>query len=117
MPITPTWRARAAAITAREQVGDALHGRRCGTFAQHLDDGVGMADAGQAPGADQALGDKALEERPHVFDEDGIGSHPDGGIAACAADEALVGDDIGMQEEQVEPRQAQALPARFDGLP
>ena len=118
MPITPTSLARAAAITARgfagpsknfrppgeiEQVGDALHRGRRRAFAQQLDDRVGMADAGQAPGADQALVDKALEQRAHMRSTKiGVGRHTAGGVRAGAGDEALVRDDVGMQEEQVE---------------
>ena len=67
--------------------------------------------------ADQALGDETFEERPHAVDEDPVGRHAGGGLGPCAGDEALVRDDIGMQEEQVEPRQPQALQARLDGLP
>ena len=76
-----------------------------------------MADAGQTPGADQTLGDEALEQRTHLPDEHRIGRHPAGGVGRPARDEAFVRHDIGMQEEQVEPGQTQALQAPLDGLP
>src|SRR4051794_14291692 len=72
-----------------------------------------MADAGQPPGPDQSLGNQPLEHRADVCDEDRVGSHAAGGVAP-SEHERLVRHDVGVQEEQVEPRQAQALQAGFD---
>jgi hypothetical protein len=96
-----------------QQVGDALNGGRRRAFLQQPDDGVGMADAGQPPGADQPLGHQPLEHRTDMRDEGRVGGHADGGVAPSGC-EGLVRHDIGMQEEHVEPRHAQALQAALD---
>src|SRR5262249_58045920 len=56
-----------------EQIGDALDRRRRGTFAQHLDQGIGLADAGDTPGTDEPFADEPFEGRPHGVDEGRIG--------------------------------------------
>ena len=97
-----------------QQVGDALHGGRRRVLAEQADDGVGMADAGQAPGADQSFGDETFEQRADLRGENGVRRHARGGVARGAGDEGRIRHHVGVQEEHIELRQAQPLQAGFD---
>jgi hypothetical protein len=99
-----------------EEIGDALHCRRGGTFAEQPDDRVRVADAGQTPGADQPLTDEPLEDRPNIGDKGVVDRHAAGAIG-LARDVLRIRHHVRMQKEQVEPRQAQPLEAAFDRLP
>ena len=96
-----------------EQIGDALHRRRRRRFANQPDDRVRMADTGQPPGADQALAHQPLEHRADMGDEGRISDHPLGG-AGPLHNMVRIGYDIRMQEEQIEPLEAQPAQAARD---
>ena len=117
----PTPFARAAAMISRglagpsknfsapgefEQIGDALHRRRCGGVADKPNDRVGMADAGHSPGADQPLGDQLVKDRADMRGKRLVERHPRGGVGPTFTMDRI-GHDIGMQEEQIEMRQSQ----------
>src|SRR5271169_3889076 len=99
-----------------EQIGDALHRRWSGAFAEQPDDRVRMPDPGQTPGADQALSDELFEDGSDIGDKGLVERHAAGGVGP-ARDVLRIGHDIRMKEEQVEPRQAQPLEAAFDRSP
>ena len=75
-----------------------------------------MADPREAPGADEALADEALEERAYMRDEGLVERHARSGVGP-ALDEAPVRHDVRMQEEEVEPGELEAFQARLDRLP
>src|SRR5262245_11622724 len=113
--MTPTFAARAAAITARGLAGPGKNFSPPGEsskFAMHwIAAGVGrsastlisvsgcpMPVRPQAP--DQTLADEPLEGRPHLFDEGRIRRHAQRGVRRATVDERRVGHYIGMQKEQ-----------------
>jgi hypothetical protein len=83
------------------------------TAAGAADDRVRMADAGEAPGADDALADEALEHRPDMVDKGRVWGHAGGGVGP-AGQMRRVGHDVRVQEKHIEPRQAQPLEASLD---
>ena len=84
-----------------------------GCLAEQPDDHVRMADAGQAPRADQSLGDQPFKNRADMFDKRSVKRHPHGG-GGPSRTVVRIGYDIRMQEEQIEPIEAQPAQASFD---
>ena len=128
--MTPTPLPRAAAITERgfagpskklqragrvEQIGDALHRRRSRASAQDPDDRVRVTDACYTPGADQPLANQLFKSGPNLGDKGVVWGHAVGGVGP-ARDMPGIRHHVRMEEEQVEPRQAQSLQAAFDRL-
>ena len=96
-----------------EQIGDALHRRGRRGLAEQPDDRVRMADAGQAPRANQSLGDEPFKNRADMFDKRSVKRHPHGGGGPSRA-VVRIGYDIRMQEEQIEPVEVQPTQASLD---
>jgi hypothetical protein len=72
-----------------------------------------MADAGQAPRADQSLGDQPFKNRADMFDKGSVKRHPQSG-GGPSRTIVRIGYDIRMQEEQIETIEAQPAQASFD---
>ncbi len=88
-------------------------------WARHLiecvEDRLGHAHPGDAPAADQALAPQPLESR-----DDGVAiKRPSGGDlgAALVFDriDEVVGTDLVVEEEEVDPFEPHRLEARFEG--
>src|SRR5215468_5659624 len=74
-----------------------------------------MAYAGQTPGTDQALADQSLQDRADMLDKSRIESHAASSVGPlCPV--VLIGYDIRVEKEEIEPRQLQASKTPFDRL-
>ena len=80
-----------------------------GDSAERGQDAFGNADAGDAPGADAPVGDEPLADRDEALD---IRGPARSGTVDVGAGVVVVGNDVGMQEEEVdalEPHAREAL--------